>query len=149
MRDEVKLKLKPIGVIHSPYRKIEETPIQGWKSKGRGEIEVFEEYVDGLKDIEGFSHIIILYLFHKSKGFSLLVRPFLDETKRGVFATRSPRRPNLIGLSVVELLGRERNILLVEGMDVLDGAPLLDIKPYVPAFDYRERTKIGWLEDKI
>jgi len=145
----MKIQFRQIGTIHSPYKTKEEAPIQAWKSKEKGKIEVFKKYATGLKDIEGFSHIIILYLFHKSKGFSLLVKPFLDKHKRGLFATRYPARPNQIGLTIVKLLKRKGNVLIVEGMDVIDGTPLLDIKPHIPIFDYRKNVKIGWLTNKI
>ncbi|MBN2014960.1 MAG: tRNA (N6-threonylcarbamoyladenosine(37)-N6)-methyltransferase TrmO [Candidatus Altiarchaeota archaeon] len=141
--------LKPIGIIHSPYRNLEEIQIQASMSEAIGKIEVFREYEPGLKDIEGFSHIIILYLFHKSEDYKLHVKPYLDTGLRGVFATRFPRRPNPIGLSIVRLIEREKNVLKVEGIDVLDGTPLLDIKPYVPEFDDRKSIEIGWLEGKI
>ena len=145
----MKMKLKPIGVIHSPYKTRKGMPIQPIFSREIGEIEVFGEYENGLKDLDGFSHIILLYLFHKSKGYELHVKPYLDENLRGLFATRAPRRPNPIGLSIVKLIERRGNILKVEGIDVLNGTPLLDIKPYVPEFDMRENVKIGWLEGKI
>jgi tRNA-Thr(GGU) m(6)t(6)A37 methyltransferase TsaA len=153
-------KLKPIGIIHTTYKKNGEVPHQAYKSKEVGEIEVFKEYEEGLKDIEGFSHLIILYLFHKSvkrsmkkehflNSLGLLVKPYLDDTPRGLFATRSPNRPNPIGLTIVELLKREGNILKVKCVDMLDGTPLLDIKPYVPKFDQKTGVKIGWLEGKV
>ncbi len=146
--DEVKL--KPIGYIRSPFRKANETPIQPSKSREVGEVIVFEEYEEGLKDTTGFSHLILLYLFHKARSPSLLVRPFLDEELKGVFATRHPQRPNPIGISVVELLERNKNVLRIKGVDVIDGTPLIDIKPYIPAFgDERKRVKIGWLTDKL
>ncbi len=141
--------LKSIGIIHTPYKSDGEAPYQAYKSEEIGEIEVFKEYEKGLKDIEGFSHLIILYLFNKSKGYSLLVRPFLDENLRGLFATRSPSRPNPIGLTIVELLECNGNILRVRGVDMLDGTPLLDIKPHVPEFDRKIGVKIGWLEGKV
>jgi len=145
----MKIELKPIGIIHSPYKNLEDIPCQSYRSKKIGEVEIFKEYEDGLKDIEGFSHIIIVYYFHLSKNYSLNTRPFLDKELRGVFATRSPHRPNRIGISTVRLLGRRGNILKVKGMDVIDGTPLLDIKPYVQKFDERKNIKIGWLEDKL
>lgn len=145
----MKIELKPIGVIHSPYKNLEDIPCQSYKSEKIGEVEVFKEYEDGLKDIEGFSHIIIVYYFHLSKNYSLNTRPFLDKELHGVFATRSPRRPNHIGISTVRLLGRRGNILKVKGMDLIDGTPLLDIKPYVKKFDERKNIKIGWLSDKL
>ena len=139
---------RPIGIIHSPYKTKEETPCQGYRSHEEGEVEVFEEFEEGLADLDGFSHIILLYLFHKSDSYSLKVKPFLDDSLRGLFATRHPRRPNPIGLSVVKLLSRRKNILRIAETDILDGTPLLDIKPYVPQFDQREKVKVGWLEGK-
>ena len=143
------MRIKPIGIIHSPFQSGAETPIQPSRSRANGQVEVFKEYQEGLEDIEGFSHIILIYWFHKSKGYSLKVKPFLDDTLRGVFATRAPSRPNQIGLSVVRLLERKENILYVKGIDVLDGTPLIDIKPHVPDFELGEMVKIGWLEGKI
>jgi tRNA-Thr(GGU) m(6)t(6)A37 methyltransferase TsaA len=148
-QDVMALSLHPIGIIHSPFREKSETPIQAAFSQAEGTVEVYSEYVAGLQDIEGFSHIILLYWFHQSDGYRLLVRPFLDQQERGVFAVRYPARPNPIGISVVELVGREGNQLRVRGLDVLDGTPLLDIKPFVPAFDHREGTRIGWLKDRV
>ncbi|MDI6776282.1 MAG: tRNA (N6-threonylcarbamoyladenosine(37)-N6)-methyltransferase TrmO [Syntrophales bacterium] len=127
---------------------LEETPYQGYRSHEVGEVEVFEEFEEGLADLDGFSHIILLYLFHKSDSYSLKVKPFLDDSLRGLFATRHPGRPNPIGLSVVKLLSRRKNILRIAEIDALDGTPLLDIKPYVPQFDQREKVKVGWLEGK-
>jgi tRNA-Thr(GGU) m(6)t(6)A37 methyltransferase TsaA len=143
------MRIKPIGIIHSPFQSREETPIQPSRSRANGQVEVFKEYQEGLEDIEGFSHIILIYWFHKSKGYSLKVKPFLDDTLRGVFATRAPSRPNQIGISVVRLLERKENILHVKGIDVLDGTPLIDIKPHVPDFESGEMLRIGWLEGKI
>ncbi len=143
------MRVKPIGIIHSPFKHREDTPIQPSRSDAIGEIEVFKEYQEGLEDIEGFSHIILIYWFHKSEGYSLKVKPFLDDKLRRLFATRAPRRPNQIGLSVVRLLERKENIVYVKGIDVIDGTPLLDIKPYVPEFGPQEEIKIGWLEGKI
>jgi len=138
--------LHPIGVIHSPFTDIEGMPIQPSAAEEvEGTVELDPRFVDGLKDLDGFSHIILLYHFHASKGYGLAVVPFLDDTARGVFATRAPRRPNPIGLSVVRLMGVDRNILHIRDVDVLDGTPLLDIKPFVPAFDNREHCKTGWL----
>lgn len=142
-------KIKPIGLIRSPYSDGEEMPIQSAFSERRGEIEVFPEYEAGLKDIDGFSHLILLYYFHRVKGYSLSVEPFLDDTPRGLFATRYPARPNPIGLSVVRLLERRGNILQIGEVDVLDGTPLLDIKPYVPQFDERKGATVGWLKDRV
>jgi len=141
--------IKPIGIIHTPYKTTKEIPCQGYRSKEIGEIEVFNEYGEGLTDIEGFSHIVVLYSFHKSEPYTLLVKPFLDDRLRGLFATRAPKRINPIGLSVVKLLERKGNILRITEVDMLDGTPLIDIKPYVPRFDEREDVRIGWLEDKL
>ena len=143
------MEIKPIGIIHSPYKTKEEIPIQAYLSDEEGEVEVFREYEDGLKDIEGFSHIIIVYIFHKSKGYSLHIKPYLDMNLKGVFATRHPNRPNHIGISTVKLLQRKQNVLRIKGMDVVDNTPLLDIKPYIPKFDEREDVRYGWLEDKL
>jgi formylmethanofuran dehydrogenase subunit E len=140
-----------IGVIHSPYKTPAECPRQPSKSVQVAEIEVFEEYAEGLKDIDGFSHIVILYWLHKSQGHSLLVVTPWDAKQHGFFTTRSPRRPNPIGLSVVKLIERKGNILRVKGIDACDGTPLIDIKPYVPEFDEKEmrEVKIGWLDGKV
>jgi tRNA-Thr(GGU) m(6)t(6)A37 methyltransferase TsaA len=143
------MEVKPIGIIHTPFKSKKETPIQPFRSYIIGKVEVFKEYQEGLEDIEGFSHIILIYKFHKSKGYSLMVKPFLDNEKRGLFATRAPRRPNQLGLSVVRLLIKEGNILFVENIDVIDGTPLLDIKPYVTCFEPGGYIKVGWLEGKI
>ncbi|MFH1403090.1 MAG: tRNA (N6-threonylcarbamoyladenosine(37)-N6)-methyltransferase TrmO [Candidatus Altiarchaeota archaeon] len=137
-----------IGVIHTPFKTLDGIPIQASRSDASGEVEVFQEYSEGLSDIEGFSHIILLYHLHKSAERLLKVKPFLDDVQRGVFSTRAPWRPNPIGISTVELLGRKDNLLKVNGVDVLDGTPLLDIKPYVPEFDWRENIRIGWLDGK-
>jgi tRNA-Thr(GGU) m(6)t(6)A37 methyltransferase TsaA len=110
-------------------------------------VEVFEEYRTGLNDLDGFSHIVLLYLFHRSQGFSLHVVPYLDTQMRGVFATRAPRRPNAIGLSVVQLDMIKDGMLQIQNVDILDGTPLLDIKPYVPEFDAQVKVRTGWLEN--
>ena len=144
------IKYDPIGIIHSPFKEPEGTPIQ--PSAGAsvdGIVEVFSRYAEGLRDLEGFSHIILIYHFHLSKGPSLKVKPFLDEQQHGVFATRSPSRPNPIGISVVRLVKMEGNALHIKNIDIVDKTPLLDIKPYVPEFDTTDAVKIGWLERKI
>jgi len=141
--------VRTIGVIRTPYKSKERVPIQPSYSEAIGEVEVFDEYAPGLKDIEGFSHVILLYLFHESPGPSLLVRPFLDSAPRGVFATRHPDRPNPIGLSIVRLIKRKGNVLFVKGIDTIDGTPLVDVKPYVPAYDEVADAKVGWLEGKL
>ena len=139
------MKIKPIGIIHSPFKSKQETPIQPFQSKAVGKIEVFKEYEQGLDDIESFSHLILIYKFHRSRGFSLQVKPILDDRLRGLFATRAPRRPNQIGLSVVKLIRRRGNILFVNGIDVIDGTPLLDIKPYLPDFNSGEEVRTCWI----
>lgn len=136
-----------IGVIHTTFQDLAQMPIQPTSdASGLGTIEIYEPYVKGLKDVDGFSHLIVLYHLHAVRDQTLAVTPFLDSEPRGVFATRAPTRPNPIGLSVVELKGVEANILQVEHIDVLDGTPLLDLKPYVPEFDHRPDARIGWLE---
>jgi tRNA-Thr(GGU) m(6)t(6)A37 methyltransferase TsaA len=136
---------QPIGVIYSPFSDKAQTPIQPVRSQALGQVVVEPQYTDGLQDLEGFSHIILLYVFHHSEGYTLKVKPFLDDQWRGLFATRYPYRPNPIGLSVVRLLARKDNILDIEGVDMLNGTPLLDIKPYVPEFD---ETRTGWYETR-
>lgn len=136
--------LTPIGVIHSPFVEKDQTPIQPTRSTARGTIEILPEYAEGLEGVEGFSHIILVYVFHQSTGYALKVKPFLDDQLHGLFATRYPRRPNPLGLSIVELVSRDGPRLEIAGVDVLDGTPLLDIKPYVPEFDIREVTRVGW-----
>jgi tRNA-Thr(GGU) m(6)t(6)A37 methyltransferase TsaA len=139
---------RSIGVIHSPFKVTEGMPIQPSGAESvKGTIEIHPQYVEGLKDIEGFSHIILLYHFHRRKDTKLTVIPFLDSQPHGVFATRAPSRPNPIGISTVKLIKIEKNILHIENVDILDGTPLLDIKPHVPEFDQSTTVKIGWLED--
>jgi tRNA-Thr(GGU) m(6)t(6)A37 methyltransferase TsaA len=145
-----KIEYKPIGIIHSQFKEPKGTPIQPTAAKGvDGRVEVFPEYAEGLKDLEGFSHIILIYHFHLSKKSSLKVKPFMDNQIRGVFSTRAPSRPNPIGISAVRLIKIERNVLYIRDVDIVDGTPLLDIKPYVPEFDVRAVDKIGWLEKNV
>lgn len=142
-----KIEFTPIGVIHSPFSDLAQMPIQSnHNACAAGTVEVFPQYADGLRDLDGFSHIILLYHLHKAAAPRLLVIPFLDTHPHGVFATRAPVRPNPIGLSVVQLSHIDGNLLYVDGLDVLDGTPLLDIKPYIPGFDERSEHRIGWLE---
>jgi tRNA-Thr(GGU) m(6)t(6)A37 methyltransferase TsaA len=136
--------MRPIGVIHSPFTDISQMPIQASTSDAVGQVAVFPEFADGLKDLAGFSHLHLLYVFNYSHGYSLLVKPFLDDHLRGLFATRHPCRPNPIGLSVVRLVAIHNHTLEVEGVDMLDGTPLLDVKPYVPDFDMRSDVHTGW-----
>ncbi|MCK9997508.1 MAG: tRNA (N6-threonylcarbamoyladenosine(37)-N6)-methyltransferase TrmO [Candidatus Krumholzibacteria bacterium] len=142
------VELKPIGIIHSPFTALKDMPIQPAGAVGvAGTVEVHEDFRAGLKDLDGFSHIILLYHFHRSEGYRLEVVPFLDNELHGVFATRAPKRPNPIGLSVVRLLGMKNGILEIENVDVLDGTPLLDIKPYVPEFNAVDDVRCGWLDN--
>jgi len=136
--------LRPIGIIHSPFTEKDKTPIQASRSQALGQVEIYPEFADGLKDIEALSHIYLLYAFHKSEGYQLQVKPFLDNQEHGIFASRYPYRPNPIGLSIVKLAFRKDNMLTVEGIDTLDGTPLLDIKPYVPDFDLQKNVRTGW-----
>jgi tRNA-Thr(GGU) m(6)t(6)A37 methyltransferase TsaA len=139
---------KPIGVIRSEHLAEEETPIQSVYAKGcRGRAELFAEFGDGLCDLEGFSHVYLIYHFHRAGPARLTLKPFLQDVDRGVFATRAPCRPNAIGLSVVELIRREGNVLHLDGVDILDGTPLLDIKPYTARFDLFETARNGWQDD--
>ncbi len=141
------IEYRPIGIIHTPFEKTEGTPIQPTGApEARGVVEVFREFAEGLADLEGFSHIMLLFHCHMSKSFSLKTKPFLDNTERGVFSTRAPARPNAIGLSTVRLVRVADNRLYVQEIDIVDGAPLLDIKPYVPMFDMRENVRAGWFE---
>ena len=138
---------EPIGVIRSEHTVAEETPIQPVHAAGStGRVEVAPSFSDGLRDLEGFSHIYLIYSLHRASAAKLLVKPFLDDVEHGVFATRAPCRPNAIGLSIVQLVRREGNVLYVDGLDVLDGTPLLDIKPYTARFDCIAETRDGWQE---
>ena len=145
--------LKSIGQVHSPFKnKLDIEPKKFATSNGfdqiEGELEINDEFAEGLTDLEDFSHIIVIFGFHKAEGFKLLTTPFLDNTPRGVFATRSPHRPNPIGMTIVKIIERKNNILRVSGMDMFDGTPILDIKPYTSR-DQKEEIEIGWLTDKI
>jgi tRNA-Thr(GGU) m(6)t(6)A37 methyltransferase TsaA len=140
--------MRPIGIIHSPFTEKDKTSIQASRSQAIGLVEIHPEFADGLKDIEALSHIYLLYAFHQSLGYELQIKPFLDNQEHGIFATRYPYRPNPIGLSIVKLVSRKENTLTVEGIDTLDGTPLLDIKPYVPDFDLRTDVRTGWYETR-
>jgi len=141
---------QPIGVIHSPFTNVAGMPIQPAGARGvAGTVEVEPEYEEGLKDLDGFSHIILLYHFHRSQGYALTAKPFLDNRPRGIFAIRAPRRPNPIGLSVVRLVRVEGCTLEIQDVDILDSTPLLDIKPFVPRFDVPLVERIGWLEKSV
>ena len=145
-----KVTYTPIGFIHSPFREPRGTPIQPPGAKGiDGSVELFPEYVEGLSDLDGFSHIILIYHFHLAKSPSLTMKPFMDDQPHGIFAIRAPSRPNPIGISVVRLVEIENNILHIQDVDILDGTPLLDIKPYVPDFDPPKVERKGWLEKNV
>lgn len=139
---------RAIGVIRSGHQLPEKTPIQpayAWGCQGRAEI--FPEYAQGLRDLDGFSHLYLMYHFHRADEMRLIVKPFLQDLERGVFSTRAPCRPNAIGLSVVALERIEGNVLYLDGVDILDGTPLLDIKPYTAKFDHVATTRNGWQDD--
>jgi tRNA-Thr(GGU) m(6)t(6)A37 methyltransferase TsaA len=141
---------KPIGVIHSPFHEPKGTPIQPPAALGvEGRVVLDPAYVDGLKDLDGFSHLILIYHFHLSKQSSLQVKPFMDDEPHGVFAMRGPSRPNALGFSIVRLEAVEGNVLRIKDVDIVDGTPIFDIKPYVPQFDVRDETRIGWLEKNV
>ncbi len=141
--------IEPIGIIHTPYKEKDECPIQPlYAPDALGRVEVFEKYAAGLKDIETFSHIYLIYQFDRAGEVKLIRPPFLDDESHGLFATRHPCRPNGIGMSIVKLKKRENNVLIVEGIDVLDMTPLLDIKPYMPRFDRIETATEGWTANK-
>ena len=144
------MNFKPIGIVHSPFKEAIGVPIQPKAAKGiEGTVEVFAEFADGLADLDGFSHIILICHFHLANNYKLKVTPYMDDQQRGVFATRAPSRPNPIGISVVRLNRIENNILYIQDVDIIDGTPLLDIKPYVPEFDSKTDIKIGWLEKRV
>lgn len=143
------IRYAPIGIVHTPYKQPEGIPIQPSGGRGvRGTIQLDPEFADGLKDLAGFSHIVLITHLHLSKGYELEVIPFLDDRPRGLFATRSPRRPNPIGLSVVKLVKVAGNILHIEGIDMVDGTPLLDIKPYLGERTFEEEVRLGWFAEK-
>lgn len=138
---------RPIGILRTPYTSKSGVPIQGiFAPESKGRAEIFDAYGEGLQDIEGFSHLILLYVFHQSEGYDLVCEPYLEDKPHGVFAIRAPSRPNPIGFSVVRLEKRVGNILHLAEVDMLDGTPLLDIKPFVPEFDHREDVRVGWME---
>ena len=149
----MKIKLEPVGMIHSPFKKKEDIESKKYADpKGfdsvQGELEIFKEYEVGLKDTEGFSHLIVLFAFHESEGYSLHTKPLLEDTLRGVFSTRSPHRPNSLGLTVVKVIERKGNIVKVSGIDMIEGTPILDIKPYTSR-DQKSPIKLGWLENRM
>jgi len=145
----MEITLKPIGIIHTPFDRKETCPIQGVCSKDTwGTIEVFSKHAPGLKDIEGFSHLYLLYYFDRAGDIEYVRPTFLDDEPHGIYASRHPCRPNGIGMSIVKLIKRRKNRLEVEGVDVLNQTPLLDIKPYIPRFDVFETATEGWFADK-
>ena len=142
--------MTPIGTIHTPFTEVSGSPVQGAMARTAvGEVQVDPRYEAGLADLDGFSHVVLLFAFHVSEGYKLTVTPYLDPDPRGLFATRAPRRPNPIGMTVVRLLSIHGCTLQVLGVDMLDGTPLLDIKPYVPLFDAPEDVKCGWLDPHL
>jgi len=149
----MEIKFKSIGVVHSPFKKREDinpqkyAHPQGFDSV-RGELEIHKEYEEGLKDIDGFSHLIVIFDFHESKGYNLHTKPLLEDTLRGVFSTRSPSRPNPVGMTVVKLIEQKGNILRVAGIDMIEGTPILDIKPYTSR-DQKSTIRLGWLEKRM
>ncbi len=143
----IEITMIPIGVIHSPYKQVKDIPIQGkFKPKIKAYVELKSEYTAGLKDLDDFSHAIVIYYFHESQKEEVVGKPFLEDKKHGIFAIRSPHRPNHIGLSVVKIEALEENKLHFSEVDVLDGTPVLDIKPYVKHFDVRDNTVSGWID---
>ncbi len=139
---------RPIGIVRSEHVLPDETPIQPIFARGcKGSVHIFPEFEEGLQDIEGFSHIYLICHLHQAEAARMLLRPFMQDSVRGVFATRSPRRPNPIGLSIVELVSREGNVLNINNTDLLDGTPLLDIKPYSSRFDCLETSRNGWMDE--
>jgi len=144
-----KFKIEQIGIIHSPYKTKDECPIQGQlKPEGKGQIELFSQYEEGLETIETFSHIMLFYIFDQAREIKLSRPTFLDDSPHGVFASRHPCRPNSIGISIVKLEKKNKNILEVSGIDILDNSPLVDIKPYIPKFDYFKSANNGWAANK-
>lgn len=145
-----KITYTPIGVVHSPYKEPEGTPIQPAAGAGvTAEVELYPEFEPGLKDLDGFSHIILICHLHLARKAKLTAKPFMDDTERGIFAIRGPSRPNPIGISIVRLKEIKGSMIVIEDVDIVDGTPVLDIKPYVPRFDESGRVRIGWLESKI
>jgi tRNA-Thr(GGU) m(6)t(6)A37 methyltransferase TsaA len=139
-----------IGVVHSEFDTPQGTPIQAAANdSASGTIEIFPDFHQGLQDLEGFEYIYVLYVFDRAAESTLLVQPFLDKNSHGVFATRAPRRPNAIGISVLKLHRIENGMIYVDDLDMLNGTPVLDIKPFVPQFDNRSTDRIGWLKKTV
>jgi tRNA-Thr(GGU) m(6)t(6)A37 methyltransferase TsaA len=140
---------KPIGIIRTPFKDISDMPVQPCGAIGvEGVVELYPEFSAGLIDVEGFSHLILLYHFHLIKGYKLYVVPFMDDKPHGIFATRAPTRPNAIGMSTVLLKKIVNNQLFIDGVDMIDGTPLIDVKPFFPKYDNQDNVKYGWLESK-
>ncbi|MBT4087997.1 MAG: tRNA (N6-threonylcarbamoyladenosine(37)-N6)-methyltransferase TrmO [Deltaproteobacteria bacterium] len=143
----MEITFQSIGLVHSPFNDIKGMPIQPTGAQGiQGTIKIYDEFVQGLLDLEGFSHIILLYHLHKVQSSALVVTPFLDTKEHGIFATRAPKRPNPIGLSIVKLNEVQGNTLQIENVDILNSTPLIDIKPYLPEFDQHPADRLGWYE---
>jgi len=141
------IRLKPIGIIYTPYKDIKGMPIQGKFEKNViGRVEVFQKYQKGLKDVNGFSHLILIYYFNRAREENLIGKPFLEKGERGIFSIRSPFRPNRLGISIVKIKNVKNNIITFSEVDILDKTPLLDIKPYVTHYDSRENVKNGWID---
>lgn len=146
--DNMEFRFRPIGILKTPYQSKSGVPIQGaFDPQSEGKAVIFGAYEAGLKDIEGFSHLIIIYVFHRSQGYELVCRPYMEDKLHGVFAIRAPRRPNPVGFTVVRLIKREGRVLYLSEVDMLDGTPILDIKPFCPKFDHRQDVRVGWMED--
>jgi len=144
-----KIIFRPIGIFHTPFLELSEIPKKTSELRLiNSRIEIFSEYLPGIDDLKGFSHLIILFHLNKSKDYKLKVVPIIDNVLRGVFSTRSPRRPNSIGFTVVLLDHIDKNIIYIKGADVLDGTPVIDIKPYIPESDSIESARIGWITGK-
>ena len=147
--NNMKIELTPIGIIHTPFKTVEKMPIQPSAAlEVPGTIEIFPEYSEGLADLEGFSHIYVLFYLHRVRAHKLKVIPFLDTVERGIFSTRSPARPNPMGLSVAKVISVEKNMIEIRGVDMLDSSPVIDIKPFVPEFEERSDVRTGWFEGK-
>lgn len=148
MKNDQNFKISPIGIIRSKFKDKSSAPVQGaFTDAAPGSVEIFDDFSEGLKDIEGFTHIYLIYVFDRAGKVQLVRKPFLDDTPRGLFSTRHPCRPNSIGITVVRLTGRKGRFLEIEGVDVLDGTPLIDIKPYIKRFDSFADASEGWLEN--
>ncbi len=145
----MEINFKQIGIIHTPFKTKKEIPCQGYKSNKIGKVIINKEFEEALEGIEGFSHIYLIYYFHKATGYKPKAKPFLDDKEHGIFAIRHYNRPNPIGISIVGLIKRKKNVLTVNQVDMMDGTPLLDIKPYVPTFDQRKNVRIGWLKGSV